>query len=93
MDLVADRRALVAAGAALWLLPLVGVLLVMFTSMRASGAIVWVALPLGSAALVYLLSRVLSVSPARSLIWTLACLVSCVVCNGCALALTAVLGL
>jgi hypothetical protein len=92
MDLSADPRELVAAGLALWLLPLAGVLLVLFTGARTDRELVLVAVPLASAALAYLLTRALSASAGRSLLWGLACLLSCVGCNVCALLLVAVLG-
>ena len=95
MDLrwATDPRELLAAGVALWVLPLVGVLLVLFTTLNASGAIVLVALPLASAVLAYVLSRPLSASAGRSLLWGCACMVSCVVCNACALLLAALVGI
>jgi hypothetical protein len=92
MDFSVDRRELAAAGVALWLVPLAGVLLVLFTGVKEHGAIVLVALPLASAALTYLISRELSVPVGRSLLWGLGCLVSGVVCNGCALLIAALIG-
>ena len=83
---------LLAAGLALWALPLAGVLLVLFTGVRANGGIVLVVLPLTSAALCYLLTRALSASTGRSLLWGCACLVSCVGCNACALLLAELVG-
>jgi hypothetical protein len=83
---------LVAVAVALWLLPLVGVLLVLFTGVKSNGELVLLGLPVGSAALAYVVGRVLSTSAGRSLLVGFGCLVSCFICNACALLLAALIG-
>jgi hypothetical protein len=78
-----------AAGVATVVLPLVNALLVLFTGLKGHAEIAVIAMPVLSAAIAYLVCRLLDTSAGRSILLGFSCTVACFIGNACALLLAA----
>jgi hypothetical protein len=81
-----------ASGVASVLLPAINFVVVLFAGFAQDGTIAFVVMPAVSAAILYVLSRRLSVGVAWALVLAMCCAAFCFVANGCALLLAGLAG-
>jgi hypothetical protein len=81
-----------AAGVGSVLLPAINFTVVLFAGFAHDGRIAFVVLPVVSGAILYVLSRALSVGMAWALVLAMCCAAFCFVANGCALLLVGLAG-
>jgi hypothetical protein len=81
-----------AAGVGSVLLPAINFTVVLFADFAHDGKIAFVVMPVVSAAILYILSRRLSVGVGWAVVLAMCCAAFCVVANGCALLLAGLAG-